>query len=142
MQARKLDLNIAFKIFCANTDYNKPERLHTPYPEASMRIYMTLCITTRMQRTCTHMYVYKVQLKLNVYKRRVIAWMVAIDIYVPLVWACQNLLMEKTWVKVAAAGGGLGQIPSFLRHNKESKQGLMNKIRVKTWVSCYSGKKA
>ena len=72
-----------------------------------MRIYMTLCITTRMQRH-THVYVYKVQLKLNVYKRRVNTWMVAIDIYVPLVRACQNLLMEKTWVKVAAADSRRG----------------------------------
>ena len=84
-----------------------------------MRIYMTLCITTRMQRR-THVYVYKVKLKLNVYKRRVNTWMVVIDIYVPLVQACQNLLMER-------------------------KQELMNKRRVKsnkTWVTCYAGKKA
>ena len=55
-----------------------------------------------------HVYIYKVQL-LNVYKRRVNTWMVAIDIYVPLVrGACQNLLMEKPWVKVAAADSWRG----------------------------------
>ena len=71
--------------------------------------------------------------------------MVAIDIYVPLLRACQNLLMEKTWVKVAAAdswrgSGADSQLPA--RRNKERKQELINKRRVKTWVICYAGKKA
>ena len=58
--------------------------------------------------------------------------MVAIDIYVPLVRACQNLLMEKTWVKVAAAdswrgSGADSQLPASQQGEKtrvdEQKKG-------------------